>query len=94
MPARPKSCSSVTGLCWGGASALAARGAGTTAGTSGWSFGSATSTSGDVMSGAGAGVEVRICVGLGIGTRQTDPLGRDYWRRTFLQGCVCDEHQR
>jgi len=51
-------------LCWGGASVLAPRGASTTAGTSGWTFGSATSTSGDVMSGAGAGVDVRICVGL------------------------------
>jgi len=54
-------------LVWDGASALAARAAGSTAGSSGagWTFGAATSTSGDVMSGAGAGVEVRICVGLG-----------------------------
>ena len=47
------------------------------------------------MSGAGAGLEVRICVGLGRWDFwQTDPLGGDDWLRTFLQRCVCNEQQR
>ena len=56
---------SVKRLFWDGASALAARAAGSTARSSGaaWTFGAATSTSGDVMSGAGAGVDVRIVAG-------------------------------
>src|SRR6476661_7473246 len=60
-------CLSVTRLFWNDASALAVRAAGSTVRSSGaaWTFGAATSTSGDVMSGAGARVEVRICVGLG-----------------------------
>ena len=46
------------------------------------------------MSGAGAGVEVRICVGLGSWDfGKTDPLGRDYCRPAFLQRCVCNENQ-
>jgi len=29
-----------------------------------------------------------------MGLWQTDPLGGDYWLRTFFQRCVCNEQQR